>query len=389
MNTRIIIENSKSYAKIGLVTFHDFNYGSALQCFATQKYLGLKGFDCEIIERKPPRVRILGYISTAWSLFSLCLLNPKSFRIILSIFTSERRGALRITDKSESLITGFNDSFLNVVNYSYSKLKREARKKHFLLFLSGSDQVWKANRINLYNHYFLRFAPKYKRVSWAASFGGGVIAPYNKKRYAKFIKEYYAISVREPSAVKMVKQLSNRDATCLADPVILHNKDMWRELYKKNANTLNQGNKYILYFFLDHPSVLAIDSTMQLAQQTGYRVVSFGYMQKNIENHIDGGPWEFLSMIDGAEYVMTDSFHTTVFALLFHKNFYVFDRQYVHKQSQSSRITDLLALLNLSDRYNTIHIDNNNINYSLVDEVLSTYRQEYDNFCKQIFRNII
>lgn len=144
-----------------------------------------------------------------------------------------------------------------------------------------------------------------------------------------------------------------------------------------------------MYFFLDHPSVLAIDSTMQLAQQTGYRVVSFGYMQKNIENHIDGGPWEFLSMIDGAEYVMTDSFHATVFALLFHKNFYVFDRQYVHKQSQSSRITDLLALLNLSDRYNIIHIDNNNINYSLVDEVLSTYRQEYDNFCKQIFRNII
>ncbi len=73
----------------------------------------------------------------------------------------------------------------------------------------------------------------------------------------------------------MVKQLTNRDATCLADPVILHNKDMWRELYKKNANTLNQGNKYILYFFLDHPSVLAIDSTMQLAQQTGYHVVSF------------------------------------------------------------------------------------------------------------------
>ena len=65
--------------------------------------------------------------------FSLCLLNPKSFRIILSIFTSERRGALRITDKSESLITGFNDSFLNVVNYSYSKLKREARKKSFFI----------------------------------------------------------------------------------------------------------------------------------------------------------------------------------------------------------------------------------------------------------------
>lgn len=112
-------------------------------------------------------------------------------------------------------------------------------------------------------------------------------------------------------------------------------------------------------------------------------------MQKNIENHIDGGPWEFLSMIDGAEYVMTDSFHATVFALLFHKNFYVFDRQYVHKQSQSSRITDLLALLNLSDRYNTIHIDNNNINYSLVDDVLSTYRQEYDNFYKYIFGNIV
>ena len=50
MNTRIIIENSKSYAKIGLVTFHDFNYGSALQCFATQKYLGLKGLIVKLLK---------------------------------------------------------------------------------------------------------------------------------------------------------------------------------------------------------------------------------------------------------------------------------------------------------------------------------------------------
>ena len=77
MNTRIIIENSKSYAKIGLVTFHDFNYGSALQCFATQKYLGLKGFDCEIIERKPQELEFLGYISTAWSLFFIMFIESE------------------------------------------------------------------------------------------------------------------------------------------------------------------------------------------------------------------------------------------------------------------------------------------------------------------------
>ena len=109
-------------------------------------------------------------------------------------------------------------------------------------------------------------------------------------------------------------------------------------------------------------------------------MVTIGYKQIGLSEHQDGGPWSFLSMIDNATYVLTDSFHATVFSLLFHRPFYVFDRQYVHKQSQSSRITDLLTEVRLIDRYNPTIVDKLMPDFSNTERAFSSAREEYDNF---------
>lgn len=371
--------------KVGLVTFHNFNYGSALQCFASQEYLKGKNYNVKVIDMAIEFSLIKRYTRTLWDLLILCVSHPYSIKTIYSVFKSIRRSSLRITDESVAQISRFNYSYLNTGYYAQSALKKLSKRKDYIAFLSGSDQVWNVGRINLYDLYFLRFAPKEKRFSWAASFGGNAIAPYNKRRYARYIKDFKSISVRESSAVELVKNLTGRDAVCLADPVILLSADKWRELYTKYERQIVSDGKYILYFFLDNPSERAKNAAEQLSAQTGIKLVTFGYRQQGVDNHLDGGPWEFLSMIDHAEYVVTDSFHVTLLALLFHKSFFVYDRQYTHKQSQASRILDLLNMVNLSNRFEQGDLCLESIDYSEIEAFIESSRKAYEQYAESIF----
>lgn len=367
--------------KIGLVTFHYFNYGSALQCYASQEFLKRKGYDVEVIDVLCNYSKLQRYFMTLWNLLTLCVLHPFSTKTIISVFTSQRRRSLRITEESEGLIEKFNDGFVNRALYTIDVLKQKSRRGEFYVFLTGSDQVWNVSRIDLYDLYFLRFAPSYKRVSWAASFGGVVIAPYNIKRYAKYLRGFRAISVRENSAINIVKKLAKRDAVSLADPVILFDAEDWRSQYQKaEPELIIKDKKYILLFFLDNPSEQAKRVAEQLLNIMGCDMVTIGYKQIGVSDHQDGSPWSFLSMIDNASYVLTDSFHATVFSLLFHRPFFVFDRRYVHKQSQSSRITDLLTEVRLIDRYNPTEVDELMPDFNNTESFFSRAREEYDKF---------
>ena len=375
--------------KIGVVTLHNHNYGSAIQCFATQEYLRGEGFEVEVLNQVPEYSLFKRYSKSLWDLFKLCVCHPLSTKTILSIFKSQRSSALRITTKSENEIGRFNVEFINNTYHTRDGLEQIGRSEEYIAFITGSDQVWNANRIDFYDLYFLRFAPIEKRIAWAASFGGNKIAPYNRKRYVKFLSEYNNISVRESSAIDIVRVLSNKEATCLADPVTLLNGKQWRDLYKKFCSTKYTTVKFILFFFLDKPSEYAIKTAEKVSKQTGLPLVTFGYKQTDIENHIDGGPWEFLSMIDGAEYVLTDSFHAMVFSLLLHKRFFVFDRQYVHKQSQASRIIDLLNSIGLSERFEPEFIDTRDCDYSKADMFFDKSRKAFGDYYSKVFKDIV
>ena len=66
--------------------------------------------------------------------------------------------------------------------------------------------------------------------------------------------------------------------------------------------------------------------------------------------HNNVGPGEFLGLIKNAELILTDSFHGTVFSIIYHKPFYTFSRTGV-KESMDTRVVSLLKLLELTDRF--------------------------------------
>ena len=111
----------------------------------------------------------------------------------------------------------------------------------------------------------------------------------------------------------------------------------------------------IFIHFLDKPCDTAIQTIKELRFETRLPIVAFAYPHEEYEgieglNFYDGGPKEYVKFIDQAKYVMTDSFHTTLFSIYFRITFFTFHRQYTHSAKQTNRITNLLRMYRCEER---------------------------------------
>lgn len=92
---------------------------------------------------------------------------------------------------------------------------------------------------------------------------------------------------------------------------------------------------------------------------------------------------EWLYAIASTKVVITDSFHATVFSILFGKPFYV----YISEPSKIFRISNLLDILGIEQRVVTdvdAAITAPTINYEEVNKRLSAYRESSLNYLKSI-----
>ncbi len=334
--------------KIGICTVYTgYNYGSALQAYATKHILTNLGYKSELLTIKgsilPGRdIRI-----------------NKLFTIIFrSLFHSggmknlKNYGASIAKKLPKQSIACFNDFFekLQPKAVAYHTLKKEAHTKTYYAFLSGSDQVWNSAVFYVDPFYYLRFAPSEKRIAFAPSFGRNYVPDYNKKRISGFISEFKYISVRESSGADIIKELTGKDAEVLIDPTLVLSAEEWTKSLslKKNPN-----EKYLLAYFLDTPSKQAIEITKKISRDLNLKIINLPYVFENSELGNTGvaGPCEFVEYIKNAKFVCTDSFHGTAFSLNFNIPFYTFDRNYGNAGKQSARIESILKMASLSERY--------------------------------------
>ena len=237
--------------------------------------------------------------------------------------------------------------------YSWNSLKGVAKTKKYLAFLCGSDQIWNGDTLYVDPQYYLRYAPKEKRIAFAPSFGREYIVEYNKKIIKKYISGFNYLSTREASGVKIIKELTGLEAIQILDPTLLIPKEEWI----KNLNIENyiQDEGYILAYYLNDPSDKAKDFMKKISEDKNLKIVALPYDRKKdkwFDIVKDAGPIEFLSLIKNASYVCTDSFHGTAFSINFQVPYYTFERQYGKSAKQSSRIISLLELTDQIERFN-------------------------------------
>ncbi len=293
------------------------------------------------------------------------------------------KGLLRFINKKIKSLYRDNKLFREFnkkISFSdrYITIKKKNISKKYDYFVAGSDQIWKPTRKRLSKIDLLGFAEPQKRISYAASFGLEKIDSKYYKTLQEELPKFKAISVREDAGAKIIKDATGiENVSVVLDPTLLVDKNAWQTIEKRPDNYTDK--KYVFSYFLGDEN---IEELVKNIFGEEYSVIDF---YKGTY-----GPAEFLYLINHAEYVLTDSFHGTVFSILFEKNFFVFNRkQSDTNNNMNSRLDTLLGKLSIENRkiddLNQIDV-NNKIDYENVEKKLEEERKISFNFIENALK---
>lgn len=362
--------------KVGITTLNGYiNYGNRLQNYALQEVLKSLNFSVETIWVKVPYEK---YNNTSINeIFTLLIKSPsKKIKLLMN------RKYKKYKDERIEKFKCFSNNYINETNYviDENNIMNEELKK-FDYFVTGSDQVWNP----AYNYgssiYFLTFAEKHKRITYAPSFGVSEISPEYIEKYKEWISSMHRLSVREDDGAKIIKELTGREATVLVDPTLLLTKEKWLSIAKE-ANNKPKG-KYLLTYFLGGVPSQYKKQIKKIVKENNLEVINLGDIRE--KETYRTGPSEFIDYINSCSIFCTDSFHGAVFSILMEKPFIVYERMGT-SLSMFSRIETLLKKFNLESR-KAENIKTNedvfNIDYSHVPKILEFERKKAFDYLKE------
>lgn len=322
--------------KIAIVTLHRvYNYGSALQAYATQKVFEKAGHEAVVVDYITPlRTKKKLYWSggsTASRLKRMAYRVGKAGSIFLKEMTFGR----------------FVNKQLNLTKQYIAAEDLEKDPPMADIYVTGSDQTWNSD----YNGgvdrgFFLDFIPEdKKRIAFAASFGKEVLDEDEISATKRYIDRYSHLSVREDSATEILRGLGRNDAVQILDPTLQLTKEEWLPMASKRLIK----DKYIVLMLLYNEDNNATDYARKLADKMGLKLVKLSWESKKpaeadvLMTH--RSPADFLSLFHYAEFVVTNSFHGLAFSVNLEKQFVV-----VPRNAYNSRIDSLLRLCGLTER---------------------------------------
>lgn len=362
--------------KIIVITKHYVkNYGSVLQTYATQ----------ELLKREQNEVFIANYV----------LKNSVGMRYMDTILRKHAHKnklkklmmkliLLPTIWKWERVFGGFLKKYIHVLGaemYDCNSLKEKLPAAD--IYCTGSDQVWNPqSNSGLLPAYFCEFAPKDKKiVSLAASFGMREIEDADRERLKTYLQKYDLISVREKTGIEILKSMELKGELVL-DPTLIVEPEFWKRLVGKRK----VSEDYVLVYQLN--SNPKFDRyAVQAAEKLGKKLVRictrYDQMMKSGKAVMIPNVEQWISLFYYADLVITDSFHGTVFSLIFEKPFVD-----IYPPRFSERVESLLSLLNLESRhiedYQDFSVLEQNIDYPKVNAIMENERTKSNEFVEKI-----
>ena len=223
-----------------------------------------------------------------------------------------------------------------------------------------------------------------KRYAFSASFGVNDISENSSDKIKNELLKFNMISVREDQGKKIVDKITNRnDTMVLIDPTMLLSSDDWDAV--SNKPKMLNSKKYILNYFLGNLSSEKEKQINKIALENNCEIINI--LDKNSPFYCCG-PSEFLYLEKNAFLICTDSFHSSVFAIIYNKPFVIFDRDDKNVENMGSRLDTLIEKFKLSDRrYNGKSITSKNLNhdYSEAYNILEEEKNKCYEFLDRAF----
>jgi hypothetical protein len=351
--------------KIGILTQPlSTNYGGLIQAFALQKFLMKRGYEVQVINRVFKPVSIFRFVLSLFKTYlSYFLMGSKIELRKISDWKSKKELKL-IAKNTEKFI---KDNIIVTEIFKKKINKKLIRKYNFDGYVVGSDQVWRPMYSPYLPNYFFDFLnenDEVKRVSYAASFGVDFWEFNNKQTNTckHLVKQFEAVSVREDSGVDLCKQYFGIDAVHLLDPTMLLDNEDYEDLVK-NCSIAKNMPPFLTTYFLDE-DIDKIEIAENVAASLKFQLMSNIYSKTEISESTPKPPVEeWLERFMKASFVVTDSFHGTVFSIIFNIPFIVI----ANKKRGISRFTSLLSKFNLEDRL--VFNDNKQITENIFNHI--------------------
>ncbi len=340
---------------VAIITIQDYNYGNRLQNYALQELL--KSYGLKVVSLKRGNKPGL----------------KDSIRKVVRHLISKMIGTIssRFDDFNQNI--KFADIYLEANNAPVGL------SGAFDYFVVGSDQVWNPNYDIVGIADLLYFTKKEKKISYAASFGVKEISEDKKREFREYLSDFAYISVREDAGKEIVEQLTGRIPCVVLDPTLMLSKDKWTSIAKKMHQM--PKNKYVFVYFLGPKNDAALKSIQQY-KRNGFEIYDILSLEKNGHRKAIG-PSEFLYLIEHSCAVLTDSFHATVFSIIYFKEFIVYNRS---GMDMSSRIITLAKMLNMQLQHgnNGILLCCDDVaEYEKINKSLDNLRAQSDAFLRQ------
>lgn len=359
--------------KIIIFTYKHSNYGAVLQCYALYHYLK---------SRLDADIEVLDY-TTLNHIKGDAIFKKRSNNIIKQ-FCFIALAFLRFIPlikrrKRNARFKNDNIEFTPLYTQKEELLKDLPLAD---IYITGSDQVFNVDSEN-FDVYYLNFAKgKSKKIAYAPSFGTSSFSESIKRKILPLLKDFDALSCRENDGAAFISSITGKNIPTVVDPTLLLRPEEWLKV----AVFPKYRQKYILIYDLNgREKLVKIAKIIQQATNLPIvcitdKIEKFYSVDKQVYS---AGPAEFLGWFAMAAYVVTDSFHGTVFSIQFNKPF----NTYIAVKKSASRITSLLGSLNLSDRIvyeDTIgKFEPSETPYIVNESLLNTLRDSSETFLKE------
>ncbi len=385
--------------KIGCVIAYNEghnNYGTALVGYALIKKIQQLGYDCEVINYQK----------------KLSLIQKASF-VLNAVRAGEAKGLYSRLSAKEDMkkhpqyAQGIAERTNAVNEYKAKKLVPLFRNyvgfqdlhegsKNYKAVIVGSDQVWTPMSLpnKFYNLLFVD--DRIPKIAYASSFGVSSIPRFQQKATGEFLNRFSSIGVREQQGKVIVDTLSNKVSKVVVDPTLLLSLEEW-EMEISDARPSEMEPYIFCYFLGDNQETRR--AVNMLKKKTGYKIITIRHMDEYVEEDESFGdeapyfvdPNDFVKYISNATYVCTDSFHCTIFSIIFRRQFMTFYRfANTSKTSRNSRIDSLFDILGINRERiysgDICNIIDNKIDYDTVGVKLNDLRNDSLDFLSNALR---
>lgn len=349
-----------------VITLHQVdNYGTQLQAYATQEKLKQYFDNVVLIDYRRPDTYGKGLVN------SFAKSNPVKALAFLPTYLLWKK-----------VFDGFRSKYLNLTEKTYLS---ESDFKNFNdfadVYVSGSDQVWNSGwNKGVIPCFYLDFAPDGKpKYAYASSFGRNHLDENEVNQSKKYIDRFDMISVREQSGVDILNnQYGYHNAVQIVDPTLAMPASFWRSI----ATKPRVKGDYILIYNLNRSKEFD-GYADELSRRTGLPIYRFctrvDQVFRNGKSLVVPEILDFVSLVDNAKYVLTDSFHATAFSMnMGTEPICIYPGQY------SGRLSEFLKLVDSEQRhvdgYDDFDVINRHVDFAKVERILGAERTRVDEY---------